>query len=55
MLTLGPVQISMCEIYKAIPQLMQAYTFELGSEEEMRTTSYWLHKPVAIDVNVRRR
>jgi len=55
MLTLGPVQISMCEIYKAIPQLMQAYTFELGSEEEMRTTSYWLHKPVAIEVKVRRR
>lgn len=54
MLTLGPGQISMCEIYKAIPQLMQAYTFELGSEE-MRTTSYWLHKPVAIDVEVRRR
>ncbi|OJJ56962.1 hypothetical protein ASPSYDRAFT_47235 [Aspergillus sydowii CBS 593.65] len=47
--------ISMCEIYKAIPQLMQAYTFELGSEEEMQTTSYWLHKPVAIDVKVRRR
>ncbi|KAL2822160.1 cytochrome P450 [Aspergillus cavernicola] len=47
--------ISMCEIYKAIPELLKAYTFELGSEEEMQTTSWWLHKPVAIDVRVRRR
>ncbi|KAL4739822.1 cytochrome P450 [Aspergillus similis] len=47
--------ISMCEIYKAIPQLLQSFTFELGTEEPMETTSYWLHKPVAIDVKVRRR
>ncbi|KAL3456655.1 cytochrome P450 [Aspergillus heterothallicus] len=47
--------ISMCEIYKAIPQLLKAFTFELTSDEEMRTTSYWLHKPVAIEMNVRRR
>ncbi|KAL2821429.1 cytochrome P450 [Aspergillus cavernicola] len=47
--------ISMCEIYKAIPRLLKSYAFELGSDEEMQTRSYWLHKPVAIDVNVRRR
>ncbi|KAL5003665.1 cytochrome P450 [Aspergillus recurvatus] len=47
--------ISMCEIYKAIPQLLRSFTFELGSDEEMKTTSYWLYKPVAIDVKVRRR
>ncbi|KAI9370285.1 cytochrome P450 [Aspergillus egyptiacus] len=47
--------ISMCEIYKAIPQLLKAFSFELGSQDELRTTSYWLHKPVAIDVKVRRR
>ncbi|KAL3478465.1 cytochrome P450 [Aspergillus californicus] len=43
--------ISMCEIYKAIPQLLKSYAFELRSKK-MRTTSYWLHKPVAIDVTV---
>ncbi|KAL4819371.1 cytochrome P450 [Aspergillus spinulosporus] len=47
--------ISMCEIYKAIPQLLHSFTFELGSAEPMETTSYWFHKPVAIDVKVRRR
>ncbi|KAJ0418634.1 cytochrome P450 [Aspergillus carlsbadensis] len=47
--------ISICEIYKAIPQLLAAFAFELVSDEEMQTTSYWLHKPVAIEVNVRRR
>ncbi|OGM41143.1 cytochrome P450 [Aspergillus bombycis] len=47
--------ISMCEIYKAIPELLKSYTFELGCDEEMQTTSYWLYKPVAIDVHVRRR
>ena len=45
----------MCEIYKAIPELLKSYVFELGSDEAMQTTSYWLHKPVAIDVHVRRR
>ncbi|KAE8363569.1 cytochrome P450 [Aspergillus caelatus] len=43
--------ISMCEIYKAIPELLKSYAFELRSDEEIQTTSYWLHKPVAIDVN----
>ncbi|OOO13631.1 cytochrome P450 [Aspergillus oryzae] len=47
--------ISMCEIYKAIPELLKFYTFELAGDEDMQTTSYWLYKPVAIDVNVRRR
>ncbi|RMZ37642.1 cytochrome P450 [Aspergillus flavus] len=47
--------ISMCEIYKAIPELLKSYTFELAGDEDMQTTSYWLYKPVAIDVNVRRR
>ncbi|GAB1193437.1 hypothetical protein APSETT444_002653 [Aspergillus pseudonomiae] len=47
--------ISMCEIYKAIPELLRSFAFELGRDEEMQTTSYWLYKPVAIDVNVRRR
>ncbi|KAL3431394.1 cytochrome P450 [Aspergillus tetrazonus] len=47
--------ISMCEIYKAIPHLMMEFSFELSTREEMQTTSYWLHKPVAIEVNVRRR
>ncbi|KAL2822667.1 cytochrome P450 [Aspergillus granulosus] len=47
--------ISMCEIYKAIPQLLKSFSLELASQEEMQTTSYWLHKPVAIDVKVRRR
>ncbi|KAL4923372.1 cytochrome P450 [Aspergillus undulatus] len=44
--------ISMCEIYKAIPELLKLYTFEIARDEEMNMTSYWLHKPVAIDVNV---
>ncbi|KAE8406696.1 cytochrome P450 [Aspergillus pseudonomiae] len=47
--------ISMCEIYKAIPELLRSFAFELGCDEEIQTTSYWLYKPVAIDVNVRRR
>ncbi|KAL4926772.1 cytochrome P450 [Aspergillus undulatus] len=49
--------ISMCEIYKAIPQLFREFSFDLGrgNDEEMRTTSYWLHKPVALDVKVWRR
>ncbi|KAE8331462.1 cytochrome P450 [Aspergillus sergii] len=47
--------ISMCEIYKAIPELLKSYVLELAGDEEMQTTSYWLYKPVAIDVNVRRR
>lgn len=44
----------MCEIYKAIPHLLISFALELASDE-MQTTSYWLHKPVAIDVKVRRR
>ncbi|KAL4763821.1 cytochrome P450 [Aspergillus foveolatus] len=44
--------ISMCEIYKAIPQLLHSFTFELGSGEFVKTTSYWFHKPVAIHVKV---
>ncbi|KAB8255486.1 cytochrome P450 [Aspergillus pseudonomiae] len=47
--------ISMCEIYKAIPELLRSFAFELGCDEEIQTTSYWLYKPVAIDVNARRR
>ncbi|CBF77081.1 protein CYP675A1 [Aspergillus nidulans FGSC A4] len=47
--------ISMCEIYKAIPQLLHSFTFEMGAEEPVKTTSYWFHKPVAIHVKVRRR
>ncbi|KAL4881002.1 cytochrome P450 [Aspergillus karnatakaensis] len=47
--------ISMCEITKAIPQLLLSYDFELTSDEEMQTTSWWLHKPVSVDVKVRRR
>ncbi|KAL3477735.1 cytochrome P450 [Aspergillus californicus] len=47
--------ISMCEIYKSIPMLLKEFSFELESEEEMETTSWWLHKPVRIDVKVRRR
>ncbi|KAL4812363.1 cytochrome P450 [Aspergillus spinulosporus] len=46
--------ISMCEIYKAIPQLMKEFTFELATKK-MQTTSYWPYKPVSIEVNVRRR
>ncbi|KAL4799714.1 cytochrome P450 [Aspergillus venezuelensis] len=46
--------IAMCEIYKAIPQLLSDFSFELGTKE-MQTTSYWLHKPVALDVKVWRR
>jgi cytochrome P450 len=49
------VCLSMCEIYKAIPQLLHSFISELGSEEPMKTTSYWLHTPVAIHVEVRRR
>lgn len=45
----------MCEIYKAIPELLKSFAFELAGDEDMQTTSYWLYKPVAIDVNVRRR
>ncbi|KAL4913555.1 cytochrome P450 [Aspergillus aurantiobrunneus] len=46
--------IAMCEIYKAIPHLLLSFSLEIA-QEEMQTTSYWLHKPVAIDVEVRRR
>lgn len=45
----------MCEIYKAIPHLLISFALELASDEEMQTTSHWFHKPVAIDVKVRRR
>ncbi|KAL4901491.1 hypothetical protein BDW74DRAFT_187701 [Aspergillus multicolor] len=47
--------ISLCEIYKAIPQLLREFTFELGGQEEMKTKSYWFYKPVALDVKVLRR
>ncbi|KAL4980453.1 hypothetical protein BDW66DRAFT_147394 [Aspergillus desertorum] len=46
---------SPCAIYKANPQPLQSCTFELEGDEEMETTSYGLHKPVAIGVKVRRR
>ncbi|BCS20834.1 cytochrome P450 [Aspergillus puulaauensis] len=47
--------IAMCEIYKAIPHLLISFSLELASDKEIQTISHWFHKPVTIDVNVRRR
>ncbi|KAL4882734.1 cytochrome P450 [Aspergillus karnatakaensis] len=46
--------LSMCEIYKAVPQILRTFSLEMVTRE-LQTTSYWLLKPVAIEVNVRRR
>ncbi|KAL4876780.1 cytochrome P450 [Aspergillus karnatakaensis] len=46
--------LSLCEIYKAIPALLKSFSFDL-EEKTIKTTSYWLIKPISIKVNVRRR
>ncbi|KAF9889442.1 hypothetical protein FE257_007344 [Aspergillus nanangensis] len=46
--------IAMAEIYKAIPQLLRAYHFELAGRE-MKTTSLWFYKPGRIDTKAKRR
>ncbi|KAH8433938.1 cytochrome P450 [Aspergillus melleus] len=48
--------VSLCEIYKVIPELIRSYDMELDLEnEEIETTAYWLYKPVKVKIKVRRR
>ncbi|KAG9188185.1 hypothetical protein G6011_02108 [Alternaria panax] len=48
--------ISLCEIYKVIPQLLREFHLELSSlEGEWETHNYWFNKPTKVYINVRRR
>ncbi|KAK1141913.1 hypothetical protein N8T08_008426 [Aspergillus melleus] len=48
--------VSLCEIYKVIPELIRLYDIELDLEnEEIETTAYWLYKLVKVKIKVRRR
>ncbi|RAL10282.1 cytochrome P450 [Aspergillus homomorphus CBS 101889] len=49
--------IAMCEIYKVIPQILRTYHLELDSpvKPSLRTTDYWFHKPIDLNLKLRRR
>ncbi|KAI9039408.1 cytochrome P450 [Aspergillus affinis] len=48
--------ISLCEIYKVVPELIRSYDLELElATENLATTAYWFYKPAEVKIRVRRR
>ncbi|KAI2477912.1 CypX Cytochrome P450 [Pyrenophora tritici-repentis] len=46
--------ISLCEIYKVIPQLLRSFDLELPHpEKEWETRNYWFNKPTKVHATVR--
>ncbi|KAF3031966.1 hypothetical protein E8E11_001884 [Didymella keratinophila] len=46
--------ISLCEIYKVVPQLLSVFHLELKEpEKEWKTHTYWFHKPGKVFTTVR--
>jgi len=50
------LQISLCEMYKVIPQLLREFHLELSEpEKEWDTHNYWFNKPTKVYTKVQRR
>ncbi|KAJ5389697.1 Cytochrome P450 E-class group I [Penicillium cataractarum] len=48
--------ISLCEIYKVIPELLRSYRLELLSpEKNLETSGFWFYKPVPMHIRVYRK
>lgn len=49
-------QISLCEMYRVIPQLVRQFHLELvDPEQPWETHNYWFNKPAKVHVNIRLR
>jgi len=49
-------KISLCEMYKVIPQLLRDFDLELlEPEKEWETHNYWFNKPTKVYTKVQRR
>jgi cytochrome P450 len=49
-------QISLCEMYKVIPQLVRTFHLELvDPEKEWKTSNYWFNKPSKVYTRLRRK
>lgn len=49
-------QISLCELYKAIPELLRLYHLDLSSpERDLETSGFWFYKPAPMHVHVYRK
>lgn len=49
-------QISLCELYKLIPELLRSYRLELSSpEEDLESSGFWLYKPAPMHIRVYRK
>lgn len=47
--------ISLLEIYKIVPQIVRSFDFQLGSEDEWKTSCFWFVKQEVLRVRVLRR
>jgi hypothetical protein len=50
------VQISLCELYKVIPELLRSYRLELSSpEKDLETSGFWFYEPAPMHARVCRK
>ncbi|CAI7666032.1 unnamed protein product [Penicillium manginii] len=48
--------ISLCELYKVIPELLRSYRLELSSpEKDLETSGFWFYKPAPMHIRVYRK
>ncbi|KAJ5495457.1 Cytochrome P450E-classgroup I [Penicillium diatomitis] len=48
--------ISLCELYKVIPELLRSYRLELISpEKNLETTGFWFYKPASMGIRIFRK
>ncbi|PLB43463.1 cytochrome P450 monooxygenase [Aspergillus steynii IBT 23096] len=48
--------ISLCEIFKVIPELVRSFDLDLECPDgDLETTAYWFYKPTEVKIRVRRR
>ncbi|CAG8886333.1 unnamed protein product [Penicillium nalgiovense] len=48
--------ISLCELYKVIPELLRSYRLELSSpQKDLETSGFWFYKPAPMHIRVYRK